>query len=147
MQGHSKLNAPAAKSTPPPRKMGVGLHRDGTDMASTRSCVISYPVIADYPYCPAFTTVYKDKTFFPCCTPCNLTLLPILSNSFLCLFFRGQSGFSPPFLRTFSGESKMEVAATRASMLNVYYCVECQRWYSVLGFSVGGKQFSRYCCE
>jgi len=56
-----KLNAPAVKSTPPAREMGVGSHRDG--VASFRSKQSRMAL---------FTGVYSDVCFFPCISPCDL---------------------------------------------------------------------------
>jgi hypothetical protein len=72
-------------------------HRDGVDMASTWVRVISNPVITVDSILPLFTQQYAESRFLPCYVPCSLTLLPILSNCEICLFFRGQSGFSPRF--------------------------------------------------
>ena len=92
-----KLNAPAAESTPPAREMGVGSHRDGTDMAPRHILASSHGLLY-------FTAIYRrllQCPFFPMYFPMQFDTFHNFVKIVFTLVFQGSDGFFPRFFERF----------------------------------------------
>ena len=140
-----KLNAPAAKSTPPARETGVVSHRDSIDMAPRHFVTSNHGIVIS----SDTVKTYNDSAFFPCNVPCRFADYRNLPTAVSRLFFREQSVFFLRFCERFLSlcghqyrqysehpclKSFCSVGAIRRST-----AVQCTRFYNL-----GQGQFSRF---
>ena len=98
IERRDKLNAPAAKSTPPAREMGVGSHRDGIEMAPRHFLPSNRRLL----YFTAIYIAIRREYIFPMLRPMQFCELSKLGECRFTLYFKGSGGFSPRFCERFS---------------------------------------------